>query len=156
MEDCERAVGGELEDDAEVRAEIRGTSTRGRAVEVAAAVEDEPAVGIGAVVVREAVEEGVRAIGSDLEDDAESQRVSPGGRAVEIPARVEDDAAPGIGAVVPGAEIVEGRQRAVGGELEHGAVIRPPAPERRAVEVAGAIEGDPGGGIGSVAPGEAV
>src|SRR5437899_3864544 len=142
VEDGLGPVGGEFEDNAERRAP--GES---RAIEATGAIENYAAERVEAID-REAVEEGMRAVGRQLEDRAtgrrcadEGREVAGEGRAVQVPVAVEHDAAEWVVAVDP--EVVEDRVGAVGSQLEDGAVTETVL-GRRAVEVAGPVEGEAG------------
>ena len=141
------AVGSELED----RAAIRCSSLVGRAVEVAAAIERETGIGVGAVAPCEAVEDGVRAIRSEPEDGAVAERASGRGRAAEegrpedVAGGIHYELTQRVGAVAH-AEAVNHGEGAVGRELEDSAVMRVARQRqgRRAIHIARAVEDDPG------------
>ena len=98
---------------------------RGRAVEIACGVRDQPSLRVCPVLSAcEGVEHGLDAIRRQLEDDAAIARSSAvNGRAVEIARCVLDEARQGFVAVATSPEGIEHRLRTAGGDFKHDAVI---------------------------------
>src|SRR5262249_44490524 len=100
---------------------------------------------VGAIALRaEAVESGVRAAGSDLEDHTKIVGAAAGGGAVEV--AVGTQRQPGVGSRAVGTagvrtEAVKRRPRAGGRNLENRAAVAGPAEVGRAVEISvGALD----------------
>ena len=141
--------------DLEHRAVPIGTAAFGRSEEVAAAVLDQAAAGVGPVGAVEGGERGDdAAAGRDLEHCTVPNKTATGGRAEEVAAAVLDQAARGVGPVgaVEGGE--RGDDAAAGHDLEHRTIPNRTAIGGRAEEVAAAVLNQAAAGVGPVSQGD--